>query len=355
MNKKRTRLLTTAGLFLALVFLFPALKSQAGKSFSIDPNTSCVSQKCHQGIDKGEYVHSALEDGSCTDCHEQEEEGLHKFSMAAEGNELCLQCHEDITAGKNVHSAITDGSCTDCHNPHASDYPAHLVSNPNGELCLSCHDEDGFNGTSVHKPVSEGQCLACHNPHSSDNQSQLVESVPQLCFSCHAKKGKIKKNMTGSPIKELYSSEDLPLHPPFADGECLECHNPHSSGNPILLAAKGPVKIFTSYKESEYELCFKCHDEFKEVLKTEISTGETDFRNGNQNLHYLHVVKKGRSCRSCHNPHGTKNEKLIRNLIPFGKRSLRMRFKISDTGGTCAPPCHFRKKYDRENPVENKR
>lgn len=327
------------------------------KEFPLKEGTSCTTEKCHAKMTEKEYVHGALEDGSCTDCHEMEDEGVHRFNFSSEGKELCMGCHEDILEGKHVHSAFEDGTCTDCHDPHASDYPNHLVANPRGELCYTCHDGAGFEGASVHKPVADGECVSCHSPHASDQEYQLKASVPDLCFGCHGEeKGKGKRKVkVASSLKKLYENQDLPLHPPFADGECLECHNPHSSGNPILLASKGPVTNFASYDEGNYQLCFNCHEDLRDSLSQTKAPGETNFRNGGTNLHYLHVVEKGRTCRTCHDPHGTKNEKLIRNLIPFGRKSLRMRYSITETGGSCAPPCHFQKKYDRENPVVNKR
>jgi hypothetical protein len=63
--------------------------------------------------------------------------------------------------------------------------------------------------------------------------------------------------------------------------------------------------------------------------------------------------EKGRTCRACHHHHGSKNSKLIRQTLPFGKRTLTIRYEKTETGGSCASACHVSVKYDRYDPVEN--
>ena len=60
---------------------------------------------------------------------------------------------------------------------------------------------------------------------------------------------------------------------------------------------------------------------------------------------------KGRTCRVCHEPHASDGEKLIsKEGTQFGDWKIPMNFKITSTGGSCAPGCHRSFKYDRDKP-----
>ena len=50
----------------------------------------------------------------------------------------------------------------------------------------------------------------------------------------------------------------------------------------------------------------------------------TSFRDGDVNLHYLHVnkAKRGRTCRACHSTHASKHNVIIRDSVPFGRWEL---------------------------------
>jgi predicted CXXCH cytochrome family protein len=90
------------------------------------------------------------------------------------------------------------------------------------------------------------------------------------------------------------------------------------------------------------------------MLRFAETTIYTKFRNGNRNLHYVHVVnsRKGRSCRMCHQPHASNGVKLIdKEVQKFGEWEIPVNFAITPTGGSCAPGCHQAFKYDREKAV----
>ena len=67
--------------------------------------------------------------------------------------------------------------------------------------------------------------------------------------------------------------------------------------------AEFPAGEYAAYSDKEYALCFTCHK--RDLLQFPDTSFATDFRDGERNLHYLHVNKseKGRSCRMCHNIH----------------------------------------------------
>ena len=45
------------------------------------------------------------------------------------------------------------------------------------ELCYKCHEDlkTDFKKAHVHTPVKEGNCIGCHNPHTSDHGKLLDE------------------------------------------------------------------------------------------------------------------------------------------------------------------------------------
>ena len=88
-------------------------------------------------------------------------------------------------------------------------------------------------------------------------------------------------------------------------------------------------------------------------MLSEKTTGLTNFRNGQANLHFMHVNKteKGRSCRACHNVHASPNDLHIRDSVPYGSWNMPINYKKSADGGSCSPGCHKPYTYDRKNAV----
>ena len=104
-------------------------------------------------------------------------------------------------------------------------------------------------------------------------------------------------------------------------------------------------------KLEHYALCFECHA--KELVLTSDSTIETNFRNGSQNLHFVHVNREeqGRACRSCHATHASMNRLHVPQSVPYGSWNLPLNFKMTETGGRCDSGCHRPATYDRIAPT----
>jgi predicted CXXCH cytochrome family protein len=100
--------------------------------------------------------------------------------------ETCLTCHPEKKEGKFVHTAVGMG-CENCHQ---------IISERNkttvtlfatgGDLCAKCHEAK--KAPVLHGPYKNGQCLICHEPHSSRFKAQTRSAGNSLCLECHAPK-----------------------------------------------------------------------------------------------------------------------------------------------------------------------
>ena len=92
------------------------------------------------------------------------------------------------------------------------------------------------------------------------------------CYKCHPR-GKFQ---AGSP------------HAPVAKGRCVRCHQPHVSRYKNLLVEDTP------------ELCFSCHKEVKQAVKT-ATIVHPPFRKG--------------ACLRCHDPHTSRGKGLLKKSL----------------------------------------
>jgi predicted CXXCH cytochrome family protein len=295
---------------------------------------------CHPDKVDHKVVHGPTSAGDCTACHNPHESPNDKLLLKQQPD-LCLTCHVDmqeLLKKKDVHPALSMG-CTACHNPHGSSYPKMLPAE-GAKVCFQCHSDiqDTVEKAKVkHPPVmSEKGCVSCHSPHASDSAKLLIRPGEKLCLGCHTKI--ITKSMTD-------------IHGAIKAGGCTACHNPHGSLFPKLLKEEFPSDFYVSYNDKEFALCFSCHS--RDLLRFPDTTYATNFRDGNVNLHYLHVNRKfkGRSCLACHTPHGTTLPKMLAERVTFGQWSFSLNYKKTDTGGSCTPGCHKTQTYDRKSPT----
>lgn len=206
-------------------------------------------------------------------------------------------CHRDTGAGASVHEPVRRGACLPCHKASAQDHPERggeefvFAMGGGADLCYSCHlgmkDEIG-KAESVHAPVGDGDCLACHFPHDSADRKLLKGSFPEDALE-------------GNPVRRAFAAED-------------------------------------------YGLCWNCHDVYGILMAS--TTTRTAFRNGGDNLHYLHLVgEKGYTCRACHPTHFSGGALLVGRKAGWGEDFVN--FTPNAGGGTCAPGCHVPRVYFR--------
>jgi predicted CXXCH cytochrome family protein len=122
------------------------------------------------------------------------------------------------------------------------------------------------------------------------------------------------------------------------ENACGNCHDAHASQNSQLLRRRTD------------ELCFNCHE--PQMVLDAKTSNLTNFRDGERNLHFVHVNRedKGRSCRTCHDVHGSDLPKHMASSVPFegSNWSMPIAFEPMTDGGRCAPGCHTPKEYHRQ-------
>lgn len=361
--------------------------------------------ECHEKLSTGSVMHKPVADGNCTGCHDPHQ-SANQFQLKGAGAGLCFQCHDKaIGGGKFVHGPVAAEGCSVCHAAHSSDAPRLLMAKGN-DVCYSCHSDkqEEFAGKEfVHGPVADG-CIKCHSPHSgnfamnlpaestrglcftchTDKQAEIakvtvkhgglesdrgclachdphVSSFPQqldlapmdLCLSCHDKEYKHADGTTVANMKTLLE-KNKNHHGPIVDKDCSACHDTHGSTHARILRDNFTQTFYAPYNPHNFALCFTCHNDT--LVKDAKTTTLTGFRNGDQNLHYVHVNKtpKGRTCRACHDAHATRNPKHITDTVPFGAYQMPVGFAKDPNGGSCLPGCHQQFKYDRDKKVKNR-
>ena len=313
--------------------------------------------KCHaEQVAPQKFTHGPVGLGACTYCHNPHESD-HQFLLKEEPQALCTACHSDIAKGleesTSVHSVVKNEGCVTCHQPHGSEFPS-LLKKAGEEFCFTCHpdiDEKVKKSKSKHAGLYlDKGCGTCHQPHFSSSERLLNNKEIDLCLTCHSEKNAISSK---SPKDIAIELKKTFLHGPVAQGQCSVCHDPHGSKFDKLLKGTYPESIYASYDPEVYGLCFSCHDQ---ELLTKESGKATDFRNGSQNLHYLHaaIPRKGRTCRACHQPHSSNGPKLINPTGSFfGEWQMSISFETTGSGGSCMPGCHRKMEYSRDKAVSN--
>lgn len=328
-----------------------------GPKLMIEATVGEVCAVCHEDVTEDlKFLHGPVAAGACTACHDAHATDLPKL-LSAEGNALCAGCHVDLdvtdSPKAHVHDPVKQ-DCAICHNPHGGENRFNLAGEL-PELCLGCHDAvaDTVDMATVsHDPVTTGKsCVNCHTPHQSEHARLLLKSPMALCLSCHDKPVKSDDVMLAN-IAEVLASNPNP-HGPIRDQDCSGCHGAHGGEHFRMLNDAFPAAFYASYTHEAYALCFDCHD--AELVEEEETDSATGFRNGEHNLHYLHVDRetKGRTCRACHELHASSGPKHIAETVPFGDWQIPINFKKTETGGGCQPGCHRAYHYDREQPIEN--
>lgn len=366
-----------------------------GKEFELTDEMPVLCYQCHDPLNVQSHVHGPVADGECSTCHSPHSSDNSALLINLESGSVCSNCHDPFKeADQHFHGPAISRQCQACHQSHQSESPKLLHMSP-PDLCFQCHELEAGEGDLkfVHAAFSEG-CLQCHSPHASEFRKLILGGVPVLCYTCHddiASQVKTLPSVHGA-INEKNSCMDC--HEPHASmhegmlnewektlcyrchgaesvvsnkhikniekrmkemkyvhapalEECSHCHFSHASEHNYLLTASFPRTNYAIGTTTAFGLCFDCHD--ADVLNKEKTTTATNFRDGEINMHYLHISKnKKRNCNTCHDMHGSNHPHIIADKVSFGKWQMPINYEPDEKGGSCLPGCHQKLAYSRD-------
>ena len=392
------------GLTLAAPLIVPGLGAAPTASEKADPD--CTRAGCHDAYTQDRFRHAPTSQGDCGACHQLADRETHRFEPVAAVPGLCLRCHDDAAdwiAVATAKKSMVVTACTLCHDPHGAARPG-LLRAETAQLCNQCHaDVAEWLGPdrNAHGPVTK-DCSACHGPHGTPLPANLKAAMPGLCLGCHES---IKQQVGSAKVEHkawtmdhycanchdphaaklehLLRRESRPLclhchdqevksgdttitnigallarttqhHGPIRDGNCMACHSEvHGGSSERRLKGQFANDFYVSFNASRYALCFLCHEEH--LVDDAGGAAFTDFRNGDHNLHFVHVNRqnKGRSCRACHDVHASNQPAHLAEKVAFGAGGWQMplRYQQTPNGGSCQPGCHRSQSYDRVTPI----
>ncbi|MHC4715371.1 MAG: cytochrome c3 family protein, partial [Planctomycetota bacterium] len=256
-------------------------------------STTVQCLECHTDLAEGPRFHKSRAVKGCTGCHTSHASDSAKLLKAA-SSKLCFTCHDDIqeemAEAKVVHGPLFTG-CVTCHDPHRPLAGKGLKKHGAG-LCISCHEhfKPRVAAMSSRHPklLEKNDCRRCHSPHYSAREFLLAAAPKKLCLGCH---GEAFEARSGRKLKGVASqiADATNLHAPLIGGNCATCHQPHGDERFSFLRRSYPGTFYSPYGSDTYSLCFGCHD--SSLAVDSHTPTATKFRDGNVNLHYVHVNK----------------------------------------------------------------
>jgi len=185
---------------------------------------------------------------------------------------LCFLLLSPSAASQEKHSG-TAGQCATCHEEVAKKFAATRHGKADtfqawgfDQGCASCHE-----GAAAH--MQSGDASQVTNP-----TKLAAGAASGTCLKCHGNR----------PAQAFWSGSAHET----SDLSCLSCHSVHK--------AKSPEKLLA--KRTESELCFTCHTDVRKALH---QRSTHLFRNEWASVRV--------SCSSCHSPHGSQTEKMLKN------------------------------------------
>jgi predicted CXXCH cytochrome family protein len=329
-----------------------------GRSLMREQSVAATCNRCHESVTHSKaFLHSPVREGQCITCHAPHASRLPKLLDAA-GSDLCLACHqqfsEQLADASFTHEAMKE-QCQRCHDPHGSNHPLSMAASV-PDLCYDCHEQVQQTVTTAAYPHptplnEQRSCLNCHTPHGGNLEGLMRDLPRRLCLECHNQPVETPDGRSIPPVPQMAQTQ-LYGHGPVEAGQCGGCHGPHGTAAPNLLTAGYETELSRRFNQVGEAFCFQCHDAKLILQPSPHETPETQFRNGNVNLHAMHVDDRwGRTCLRCHSRHLGDNEKLVRATLQFKQWEAPIGFRQSETGGFCLAGCHVPLSYDRQTPV----
>lgn len=333
-------------------------------------DSTCVTSSCHVNTEDsvttefnpaGRYVHPLTSDNPTTNQHSETE--ILPLTLTGNGQPA-------LSGSKHVH-------CIDCHNPHqtnSQNSPLAAINAPavNGAL-------KGVRGVNI-----SGQAIDANTPPYQGYASNEY----QVCLKCHAGSDAAGGSFNGSASSGTYvqrffpstdeserfnSSRARSWHPVAATSTgsssnlrsdngsnalsyiyCSSCHTPHGSDRQHLLRSANYDTFDTlGYSNTNYALCFGCHDEA--WLMDTTGSGAPSGKLHKAHVQGLHDPASASTnstywsykapCSVCHDPHGvpqttgplgaTSSADNAAHLINFQQRYVPANATYSNATKTC--------------------
>jgi predicted CXXCH cytochrome family protein len=167
--------------------------------------------------------------------------------------ETCLKCHPTKNEGKFVHTAMGMG-CENCHHAASSDNKTTItLIATGGALCAKCHEIK--KNPILHGPYQAEQCLICHNPHAGAYKAQTRAAVNTLCLSCHMLNQPDARVNPETKVVHLLDGRVYDLASWESAPKISEGH----SENNMPRRASDPVAKELGKVDAEFS-CLSCHD-----------------------------------------------------------------------------------------------
>jgi len=247
--------------------------------------------------------------------------------------------------------------CFDCHNPHSVNSRTATAPKASGRLegvkvaklatydfqlatteydvCFKCHSEtySAFRSSPEVLPVRQVDNLNQRSRFNPTNASfhPVIDRVSPVNVT----------NVTGLKTSYLARNGTSVLLDITSKIYCSDCHEPHGSNEPHMLAYQYAQDSYPSaYYTGDYALCYRCHDESK--LLDGVTSSFPPHRSHVQNPANDPLHPNKIPCFVCHDPHGVANS---RHLVNFDTRvgfvSPNAPFPVyNSTARSCTVSCH---------------
>jgi predicted CXXCH cytochrome family protein len=352
-------------------------KNPYGKFQVMDNHSSALCKACHDktGWSLSSHAISPItsEEG-CLNCHMSHGAGGLAWLVKEQiEEENCLPCHSAEGAGPDVktdfnkfyyhpleaatgvHDPLEDPmtaayhvECTDCHNPHRVNSSGAVAPLVNGRLA-------GVSGVNTSGGLVEEAdyeyeiCFRCH----ADNSFVFTAAIPRQIEEVNERLRFDMANPSYHSVAGIGKGLDVPsLRPEYTVTSiiyCTDCHGsddgtkaggrgldgPHGSIYPHLLMSQYEQDDYPlHYTESNYALCFRCHD--PGILLSPSSAFPP---------HNSHVIGHKVSCSICHDPHGVPvadggSTAGNAHLINFDTRFVAIEGSYDSYDKSCTVSCH---------------
>lgn len=266
------------------------------------------------GTDEAEQVffyHTPYKNRDCFGCHDQAQ----GYTPPAAGAMLCNKCHASYTQFEQddwVHGPVVVGQCGWCHESHKSEQPS-LTREAQPALCMSCHDQAFIDHDPFHAGMRDPNCTDCHDPHASGNRLLLADS---RTYQRRAKTMALLPSPHAGWPKDLCSSCHVPERSnqltEDVDATCVSCHEISK------LAGMGEPKPHEAVVDGK---CTTCHLPHRSTMPHLLRA------DAQKKCYACHKPEEGRTathpdvtrvdCLLCHAGHGSARPALLRPGIPI--------------------------------------